>query len=183
MKQLEEGIAAKKSLVEAARSNLYPSFFAALAGSFAGAPGRQAFHNPYITDDFNHIIGGVVTGMQWHFDFGITRARMEKAQAEEDALSHTRAVAFQGIPIQVEQHYQEALQWRVSVDAYREAATASRKWIVSAMSSFDMGTGTADDLLLGIDRYGQNHGKYLEALFNYDLSLAQLDYDMGVSDW
>jgi hypothetical protein len=42
-----------------------------------------------------------------------------------------------------------------------------------------MGTGTADDLLMGIDRYGQNHGKYLEALFNYNLSLAQLDYDTG----
>jgi outer membrane protein TolC len=183
LRALEEGIAARKSLAEAARSDLYPTFFAAGAGSAAGAPGRQTLHNPYIYDDFNHLIGGFVAGMKWHFDFGLTRARIEKAHAEYNTLVQTRAVAHLGIPIQVAKHFEEARQWRVSIDAYRSAASASRKWIVSAMSSFDMGTGTADDLLRGIERYGQNHGKYLEALFNYNLSLAQLDYDTGASDW
>ena len=181
LKQLEEGLAARSALVEAARSDLYPSFFTAVAGSFAGAPGRQTLNNPYIPDEFNHAYGGVVGGVEWHFDFGIGRARVEKAQAEHDALLHTRALAYQSMPIQVAKDYEDARQWRVAVNAYREAASASRKWIVSSMSSFDMGTGTADDLLRGIERYGENHGKYLEALFNYNLSLAQLDYDTGAS--
>jgi hypothetical protein len=42
-----------------------------------------------------------------------------------------------------------------------------------------MGTGTADDLLRGIERYGQNRGRYLEALYNYTMALAQLEYAMG----
>lgn len=183
LRELEEGIAARRSLAEAARSDLYPTFFAAAAGSVAGAPGRQRFNNPYIFDDFNHLRGGVAAGMKWHFDFGITRSRAEKAYAEYDTLVNTRAVARLGIPIQVAEHFEEARQWRVAVDAYHAAAVASRKWIVSAMGSFDMGTGTADDLLRGIERYGQNHGKYLESLFNYNLSLAQLDYDIGARDW
>ena len=58
-----------------------------------------------------------------------------------------------------------------------------RKWIVAALTSFDMGTGTADDLLRGIERYGQNRGRYLEALFNYTMSLAQLEYAVGVRSW
>jgi len=182
-KQLEEGLAAQKSLVEAARADRYPSFFAALAGSFAGAPGREVFHNPYIPDDFNHAIGGVVTGVNWHFDFGILKARVEKERAEYERLSHTKATARLNIPIQVIKSYQDVKQWKVAVEAYEKGASASRKWIVAALTSFQMGTGTADDLLRGIERYGMNQGKYLEALFNYNLSLAQLEYAMGVRSW
>ncbi len=182
-KQLELGLAAQRSLVEATRADRYPSFFAALAGSFAGAPGRETLHNPYIPDDFNHVIAGVVTGVNWHFDFGIMKARVEKERAEYERLSHTKAKAELNIPIQVIKSYQDVRQWKVAVEAYQTAATASRKWIVAALTSFDMGTGAADDLLRGIERYGQNRGKYLEALFNYNLSLAQLEYAMGVRSW
>ena len=151
--------------------------------SVAAAPGRETLHNPYITDDFNHAYGGVVTGVNWHFDFGILKARVEKERAEYERLTHTKANAQLNIPIQVMKAYQDVKQWRVAVEAYDKAAGASRKWIVAALTSFDMGTGTADDLLRGIERYGQNRGRYLEALFNYNLSMAQLEYAMGVRSW
>jgi outer membrane protein TolC len=182
-KQLEQGLAAQKSLVEASRADRYPSFFAALAGSFAAAPGREAFHNPYITDDFNHVYGGVVTGVNWHFDFGILKARVEKESAEYERLSHTKAKAELNIPIQVMKSYEDVKEYKTAAEAYETGAVASRKWIVAALTGFDMGAGTADDLLRAIERYGQNRGKYLEALFNYNLSLAQLEYAMGIRSW
>ncbi len=179
-KQLEQGLAAQKSLVEASRADRYPSFFAAGVGDFAGAPGREALHNPYITDDFNHAGGTVLTGVNWHFDFGILKAKEEKEAAQYERLVHTQANAKLNIPIQVVKSYEDAKQWMVAVDAYHTAVAASRKWVVSSMTEFDMGTSSADDLLRGIERYGQNQGHYLEALFNYNMSLAQLDYAMGV---
>ncbi len=182
-KQLEKGLAAQRSLVEAAQADRMPSFFAAAVASVAVAPGRETLHNPYITDDFNHAYGGVVTGVNWHFDFGILKARVEKERAEYERLNHTKTNAQLNIPIQVMKAYQDVKQWRVAVEAYDKAAGASRKWIVAALTSFDMGTGTADDLLRGIERYGQNRGRYLEALFNYNLSMAQLEYAMGVRSW
>ncbi len=182
-KQLEHALTAQKFLVDAARSDRYPTFFGAAAGSFAGAPGRQAFHNPYIFDDFNHVIGGVVSGMSWHFDFGIARAKVEKESAEYDRLSHTRATARLNIPIEVMKHYQDIIQWKAAAKAYMKGSEASRQWVVSALTSFDMGTGSADDLLRSIERYGENQGKYLESLFNYNVSLAELDYATGVRAW
>jgi len=182
-KQLDQALAAQGSLVEATRSDRYPSFFAALTGSLAGAPGREALHNPYIPDDFNHTLAGVVTGVHWHFDFGILKGRIEKEKAEYERLLHTKSVAQLNIPIQVVKSYQEVREWRVATDAYQKAASASRRWIVSALTNFDMGTGTADDLLRGIERYGQNQGRYVEALYNYHMSIAQLEYAMGVKSW
>jgi len=182
-KQLDQALEAQKFNVEGAVSDRYPSFFAALSGSFAGAPGREAFHNPYIPDRFNHAVGGVVGGLKWHFDFGILKARVEKEKAGYEKLRYTKAVAELGVPIEVAQRYHEVAQWRTAVDAYEQAAASSRKWVVSALTNFDMGVGTADDLLRSIERYGQNRGRYLEALFNYNMSLARLDYATGVQNW
>jgi len=178
-KQLNQALLAQKYSVEGAISDRYPSFFAALAASFAGAPGRETFHNPYIPDQFNHAAGGIVSGMKWHFDFGILKARVEKEKADYEKLRHTKATAEMGIPIEVAQRYHEVKEWRAAVDAYERAVSASRKWIVAALTNFDMGVGTADDLLRSIERYGQNRGRYLEALFNYNMSLARLEYAMG----
>ncbi len=182
-KQLAEALAAQESQVKAATSDRYPSFFAAFLGSLAGAPGRETLYNRYIRDDFNHAYAGVVTGVKWNFDFGISKAKVDKMRAEYDKLIHTKAFAEMNIPIQVAKSYQEHLEWQAAVESYQKAATASRKWILTAISDFDMGIGTAYDLLNAIDKYGYNQGKYLEALFRYNLSLAELEYAVGMKTW
>ena len=182
-KQLDEALAAQESLVRAVESDRYPSFFVALEGSLAGAPGRETFRNAYISDEFNHINIGVVAGVKWNFDFGISKAKVDKEKAEYGRLHFTKASAKLNIPIQVAQYYQDVREWKVAVDSYKKGATASRKWVVAALTSFDMGVGTADDMLRGIEKYGENQGKYLEALFNYNLSLAQLEYSVGAKAW
>lgn len=179
LQQLDAAIEARKLTAEAAESDLYPSFFAAFNGSFAGAPGRQALHNPYISDDFNHVEAGVVVGLTWHFDFGITKGRIAKERANYQQLSHTKANARLNIPIEVIKYYHEVREYKTAVEAYQKAAAASRKWVVAALTNFDMGTGTADDMLRGIERYGENQGKYLEALFSYNMAVAQLNYATG----
>jgi outer membrane protein TolC len=182
-KQLDEALAAQESLVRAVESDRYPSFFVALEGSLAGAPGRETLRNAYISDEFNHTNIGVVAGVKWNFDFGISKAKVDKEKAEYGRLHFTKASAKLNIPIQVAQYYQDVREWKVAVDSYKKGATASRKWVVAALTSFDMGVGTADDMLRGIEKYGENQGKYLEALFNYNLSLAQLEYSVGAKAW
>jgi outer membrane protein TolC len=182
-RQLTEALAAQDSQVKAAVSDRYPSFFAALKGSLAGAPGRDSLYNPYIPDDFNHAYAGIVAGFRWNFDFGITKARVDKMRAEYDQLLHTKAKAEMSIPIQVAKSYQENREWQAAATSYQKAATASRKWVFTALSEFDMGVGTAYDMLNAIDRYGHNQGKYLEALLRYRLSLAELEYSAGIKTW
>lgn len=182
-KQLAEALAAREYLVKGAESDLYPSFFAAAMGSFAGAPGRDRLNNQYLPDDFNHAYGGVVAGAKWNLDFGISRAKVDKAKAEYQRLINTKAVAEMNIPIQVTKVYQDCLEALVSVNSYREAATASRKWVLTAMTDFDMGVGSADNMLRAIDMYGRNQGKYIESLYRYNLSRAELEYVTGMKTW
>jgi len=79
--------------------------------------------------------------------------------------------------------YQEHLQWRQAAISYREAAVAARKWVVAAMADFGMGVGSAEEMLRAIEKYGENQGRYLEALFRANLSLAELEYATGGGAW
>lgn len=179
MEQLKKGIQAQKSLVEAARADLYPSIFAAGFGSFAGAPGREHLENSYIRDEFNHADGGIFLGTEWHFDLGIGRAKVRKANAEYQKLLFTKDFAERNIPLEVAKYYQDVLEARTSYEAFEKAAVAARKWIVTSFSNFDLGVGTAKDMFDAIDRYGKNQGEYLLALFNYHVALANLSYAIG----
>jgi outer membrane protein len=174
--QLKNGIAARQSLVKAAKADLYPSFFLAGIGSFAEAPDREHITTSYISDDFNHAEAGLVLGAAWHFDFGIGQAKVSKAKAEHQKLIHTKEYAERNIPVEVTKYYQDALEAETSYKAYEKAAVGARKWIVASFTNFDMGVGTAKDMFDAIDRYGKNQGEYLLNLFNYHVALANLSY-------
>lgn len=177
--QIEQGLQAKRSLVEAAKADMYPSIFAAAVGSFAGAPGREHFDEPYIGDDFNHASMGVVLGAKWHFDLGILQGKVDRAEAEYQRLVHTREFATRNIPIEVAKYYQEAVENLNAFQASEKAAAASRKWIVVAFANFDMGVGQARDIFFALDRYGINQGDYLHSLLKYHLALAKLSNAIG----
>ncbi len=174
--QVKKGVEAGGKLAEAARADLYPSFFAAAAGSFAGAPEHQKFDNTYIPDEFNHSYAGVFAGAQWHLDFGIGKGKLDKAGAEYRKMRATQEFAERSIPVEVVKYYQDALEACESYAAYEEAVVGSRRWIVTAFSNFDLGIGAARDMLDAIDRYGKNQGEYLKALCSYHVALARLDY-------
>lgn len=182
-KQLDEAMAAREALVRAAISDRYPTFFTAVHASLAGAPGREKLDNPYIPDEFNHAYAGVVAGAKWNLDFGIGKAGVEKARAEYRKLLNARRSAEMNIPIQVAKSYQDHLEYAEAVELYRAAAVAARKWVVCAMADFDMGVGTADDMLRAIEKYSRNQGKYIESLFRYNLSLAELEAAAGMKTW
>ena len=51
--QLKSGLVARQLLVDAAKADRYPSFFLAVVGQVAGAPGRKYNPDPYVNDFFN----------------------------------------------------------------------------------------------------------------------------------
>ncbi len=179
IKQLREALKAREYQTAAAESDLYPSIFLALEGRFAGAPGREHFTNQYINDEFNHADIGMVAGLNWQFDFGIKKARVSEARAQYQQMLYTRRKAEKYIPVQVAKGYEDIVEWKKSAEIYQNATAASRKWVVAAIADFDMGIGTAENLLRAVEKYGDNQGKYVEALLNYHLAAAALHYATG----
>jgi outer membrane protein TolC len=182
-KQLAEALSAQDAMVKAAISDRYPSLFAAFIASLAGAPGRDTLDNPYIRDEFNHAYAGFIAGAKWNIDFGISKAKVEKARAEYNKLFHTKRSAEMNIPIQVAKSYHDHIEYGEALRFYQNAATAARKWVITAMADFDMGIETADAMLRAIEKYGQTQGSYIEALYKYNLTMAELELAAGMKTW
>jgi outer membrane protein TolC len=182
-KQLAEALSAQDAMVKAAISDRYPSLFAAVIASLAGAPGRDTLDNPYIRDEFNHAYAGFIAGAKWNIDFGISKAKVEKARAEYNKLFHTKRSAEMNIPIQVAKSYHDHIEYGEALRFYQNAATAARKWVITAMADFDMGIETADAMLRAIEKYGQTQGSYIEALYKYNLTMAELELAAGMKTW
>lgn len=178
--QLKEGIEARKLLVAAAKAERLPSFFLAVKGVYAGAPGRQTWHNPYVEDYFNTGYGWPYLGMHMHLDFGITKAKIGKAQAELHQLQNLQDTALMGIPVEVAQAYgkvQENYKKTMSLD---KAYVNARRWLVTAFSNFDMGIGKMEEIFEAFERYGQYRGDYLQALYDYHLATVQMNKVTGL---
>jgi outer membrane protein TolC len=178
-KELKEGLAARQLLVDAAKADRMPSLFFAVVGQLAGAPGRRYNPDPYINDYFNDNGALPMVGAKWHFDFGILKAKIGQAQAELQQLQEEQRVALMGIPVEVAKSYGEVRQYYHSSVGLEKAYVNSRRWLVTSLNNFDMGLGKMDDIFLAFERYGVFRGDYLMALYQYNLSVAQLDKATG----
>jgi outer membrane protein len=178
-KELKEGLAARQLLVEAAKADRLPSFFFAVVGQLAGAPGRRYNPDPYINDYFNDNGALPMVGAKWHFDFGILKAKVGQARAELEQLQETQRAALMGIPVEVAKSYGEVRQYYRSSVGLEKAYINSRRWLVTSLNNFDMGLGKMDDIFQAFERYGVFRGDYLMSLYQYNLSVAQLDKATG----
>ena len=177
--QLKHGLAARQLLVDAAKADRYPSFFFAVLGQVAGAPGREHNPDPYVNDWFNGVGAMPAVGAQWHFDFGILKAKVGQARAELDQLRYTEKQALLGIPVEVARDYGKVQENYKASLGLEKAYVNARRWLVTAFSNFDMGLGKMEDIFQAFERFGSFRGDYLTALFDYNLAVAQLDKSSG----
>jgi outer membrane protein TolC len=177
--QLKHGLVARQLLVDAAKADRLPSFFFAVLGQVAGAPGRDYNPDPYVNDYFNGIGALPAVGAQWHFDFGILKAKIGQARAELEQLQYTEKHALMGIPVEVAKDYAKVQENYKASGGMEKAYTNARRWLVTSFSNFDMGLGKMDDIFQAFERYGSFRGDYLQTLFDYNLAVAQLDKSSG----
>jgi outer membrane protein len=183
MKQLQEGLVARQLLVDAAKAERYPSFFFAVYGVLAGAPGRATvkgpLRDPALSDFYNERGALPMLGMKWNWDFGITTAKIKQAQAELSNLKHKEKTALMGIPIQVAEAYGKVMEHYKGAQGHEKAYINARRWVITAFSNFDMGLGTMDEVFRSIREYGETRGNYLSSLYNYHLGMAKLEKASG----
>lgn len=178
-KQLEEGLKARKALVDAAKANYYPDIFLAGVLSWAYADDRERIKNPYIEDRFKHSYGGVALGAKWHLDFGITGARVAAEQAQLNRLESTRIYADNFIPLQIKKAWLEMQEAEQAAQSSQTAYKNAKKWGASALANFDFGIGDAKEIYESVAIYGKMKAAYYQAIYDYNIANADLDYATG----
>jgi outer membrane protein TolC len=177
--QAREGIQAFERLLAAAEADYYPLFFVGLFGNLAEATNRNRLSNPFLNDPLMDDVLAPVVGMRWHFDLGVTAAKVDEVAAELGQVQQQHALAEQGIPFQVRQAYLELQQHQANIAATRKGFRSGRQWLVAAVANFDLGVGEGKDVAEAALAYAQLHAAYFQAVYYYNLSLAKLDHRAG----
>ncbi len=177
--QLREGIKAREALVDAAVADRYPTFFAAVLADVAGATNRDRSRVPIITDPLMHTQGGIVLGLNWHFDFGIVEGRIDEARAEYLKLIHKKDFADLGIPFQVRKAYDEFQTATENIKNTGVAYRNARRWLVTAVANLDLGIGDVTALTQAFILYVDFRVENFRAIHAQRIAHANLNFASG----
>lgn len=172
--KLENGLAARRALMEAQKSNKKPIVFAGIAGTLSVAPGRDRLDNPHIFDQFNHAALSPLIGMKWSWDGSRADAKVEQEKAELDALVQKAAFAQRGIPFQVSEQFHTVHSQYEQLSAMKSAAKSARRWMIASYTDFEAGLEEADKIITAMQLYVLSYADYLKILNDYNLSVSKL---------
>ncbi len=177
--QLQEGLNAKRALIDVEKSNYYPQIFLGARGYIAGSTNRDRLKNPYVFDVFGDRFIAAYLGLKWSIDFGMTKGRVQEAEAEYAKLSEKKRFADEAIPLQVRKAYLDLEEAKKNIGETKKAYTNANKWLVSAIANYDMGVGEAREVTDAASAYALTKSSYLKSLYNHKLSYATLLYATG----
>lgn len=179
MQQLEAGLKARRSLVEASKAENRPNIYAGVVGILSYAPGRDRLENPYISDPFNEAGVTPVIGIKWDWKGGVQRGKTAAAQAELNALISKSDLARMGIPYQVAEQYYQVHGYHEAVQKLEEASRSSRRWMVASYTDFEAGLEKADKVMAAFQAYVLASSDYIQTTFDYNMHVAQLEAATG----
>jgi len=177
--QLRHGRIAALSLEEAERLAMWPVL--AVAGQFVAAwsPVRPDDPNPFDSDPYNDVSGGLALAMKWDLDPAKASAKAAQAHAVAEQVKALEKFASTGIPLEVRKARDDLDQARQTAALSEEGAVATRKWLVFAAAAYASGTGETRDVLEGLAAFvGARKAQY-DGLLAVHLARARLAWATG----
>lgn len=179
MAQLEAGMRARRALIAAKKSEMYPDIYAGVIGQANFASRRDTLNNPYVYDPFNNAGITPVVGMKWDIKLGVVPAQIAQAQADLEALNYKTQYAQAGIPFQVSEAYNQVHANYVAQQQLAEGATAGRRWMIASLADFNAGLEKADKVADALKTYALTQAEYLRTVNDYNMYVAQLSHAIG----
>ncbi|MEW6445376.1 MAG: TolC family protein [Pseudomonadota bacterium] len=179
MEQVEAGMAALRSMVEARRADARPDLYAAVIGDVAYAPRRDTLDNPYLSDSFNHAYAAPVLGLRWNWQPGVSDARTRQTEAELRAVTEKANFARMGIPFQVAEAYHRARGMQEALEQLKSGYQSARRWMVSNFIDMEAGSADMDKVVEAFKTYATLYGDYLLSVNDYNMQVASLRQALG----
>jgi outer membrane protein, multidrug efflux system len=179
MQLLDAAIAAREAQLALERANYFPDIALALEAGITHAPGRVNISNPFITDAGNtqRLGGGLVA--RWNLDLWGTNLRVRRRRAELDQTRAQRRMAVGGMELEVREGFERLRDAQRREEAYGEGERATRRWFVSALQAYQVGTVEPKQLIDAITAYFTNRFNHLQAVHDLNVAAAQLDRATG----
>lgn len=173
------GLTAREAQVRLEQARYYPDIGLGLQARWAKAPGITDQQNPFVRDTINVLSYGAALVLRYKLDFMPTAARVAQAQAQLEELRATERYALGGVAVEVETAYREAEDAQRRLDAYTEATSYAKKWLILVQQGIDVGTNDEEDIVDPAKEWALKRFAQMSATFDYNVAVGKLAQATG----
>ncbi|NNE47217.1 MAG: TolC family protein [Rhodothermales bacterium] len=180
LERANAGLAARRALVDVARSNYYPKIF--LGGRFraAGTSGRYSQPNPYHGDRLRGTSVEAGLGVRLGLSFHQTRARVEQARAQANEVGFQLDGLRQLILFEVEEAFRGLSIADAALTSTHEAYRLSKEWLQMETVNFDLDLGDTENLVKAVRANLDLQADRYQATYRYNLAALKLLRSCGM---
>jgi len=178
---VDAGIEAVGKAVDAARAQNYPALILGITGSYANTPNRPRQTNPFIINTTNFASGAVGLSIRQNLNFKSMRRDVERAQIEHQRVRDLRGAVGDGVILDLNERYREAIIAETRVKQTENALSTARNWVRHEQLNYDIGFGDAEDLTDAIQQELETRLKLKQNVFDMNMKIAALYVSSGMS--
>lgn len=139
--------------------------------------------NVQTTDDyvnpFNFSRAGIFLRLQGRLDVHSLFAKMDRTENEFYKASLERDMAKDGLALEVKEAFLRVKQSAEQVKRADETKKLARQMVFLSKSNLDLGIGEKSEYVDALQTTLLSRSQYLEAVFNYNAAVSQLDEKIG----
>jgi outer membrane protein TolC len=177
---VEYGIDALQKTSEAVRSQQYPLLFMGISGSYANTPNRPRQTNPFIINSTNYASAAIGFGIRQNLNFGSMKATAEKADIEYKRVQDLKTALTDGIILELNESYQEAVVADEKVKRTDEALVTARNWVRNEQLNYDIGFGDVENLLEAVQKELELRVQLKQSVYDFNKRVAALYKAAGI---
>ncbi len=173
------GLSARRAQLELEKAKFYPDFGVGFNLGYTRAPEITDQRNPFARDPANRASYGLGLVFKWNLDLLPQTARLAQARAQLEEVRATERYALGGIAAEVEVSHAEARAANVRLNAWDEAVTYAKRWLIRVQQGIDLGVTEDEDLIEPSKAYALKKASSMEALFEYNVAIVKLAQSTG----
>ena len=148
--------------------------FGRTAKSISGVALTDDFNDPF---NFNRVGFGLRIKGDINVKSYLAKTRGAQADYYKNALN--KSIADEGLELELKDAYLTVLQTREAMENGYRAMKLARQYVFLTKTNVDIGVGDKKDYSDALQAYLVSRGRYLEAVFNYNVAVATLELRAG----
>lgn len=173
------GMEAKQAFLTSEKKSQLPVFGIFSSFDYRSTPKAEKQTSKFAYDPYNRSDFSVGVGLIWDIDFGIKSSNVSNAQIELETLKVQEAYAKKNLPLKMEKIYLELVEAQKKATELEKSYKTSKKMLNSVASGVVLGIAPAKDIIESYTLKAQIYQQYVEAIYNYEMKLADLSFEMG----
>lgn len=174
LRAAEAGRDALRNARDAVRAQQFPLVFLGITGSYANTPNRPRQTNPFIINSTNYATAGIGFGIRQNLNFSTIRTNLQRADIEYRRVSDLENALQDGIILELNDAYREAVVADRRVQQVRESLSIARNWVRNEQLNYDIGFGDVEDLLDALQKELELRFELNQYTFELNKKIAEL---------